>query len=174
MWNRRSAYLLLSLALVAGLISLPACKKTSSEKMAENMMERALEKGSGGKANVDIAGGKVKIQGAEGVGEIEYGATKWPDDLPEGALRYEGGKIKGVTRSTRPDGRSWMVMLEGVDVASVNAYVEALKGEGWTIPTNMVVDKGGMFQAEKEKLYLIGMYNAEEKIISLSFVLRNE
>ncbi|MBM3294873.1 MAG: hypothetical protein FJY82_10150 [Candidatus Aminicenantes bacterium] len=174
MRNRRSAYLLLSLGLVLGLLALPGCKRTPSEKMAEKMMERALEKASGGKADVDFAGGKVRIQDAQGVGEIDYEAKTWPNDLPEGVLRFEDGKIKGVTRSTHAAEKSWMVMVEDIDVASVNAYVEALKAEGWSIPMNMVAERGGMFQAEKESLYLIGMYNAEEKIISLNFALRNE
>lgn len=170
----RSFYFVLSLALAAGLLAFTGCKKTADEKMAEKIMERAMEKASGGRADVDIAGGKVKIKDSTGAGEIDYGATTWPDDLPEGSLKFENGKVKGVTRSTRPDGKNWMVMVENVEADAVNAYVEALKGAGFAIPTNMTAGQGGMFQAEKDKLFIIGMFNAEDKFISLSFVLRNE
>jgi hypothetical protein len=174
MSKRRSYDFVLLFVLAAGLLAFAGCKKSAEEKMAENLMERAMEKASGGKADVDLAGGKVKIKDATGADEIDYGATTWPDDLPEGALKFESGKVKGVTRSTRPDGKNWMVMVENVALDSVNAYIEALQGAGYAVPTNMTTGQGGMFQAEKDKLFLIGMFNSEEKILSLSFVLRND
>ena len=173
--NRKGLFFAAAALVVLGLAVLPACKKTPSEKMAENMMERGLERATGQKTDVDLAGGKVRIQGEGGErSEIEFAGAKWPEDLPEGVIKFEDGKIKGVTRGQRPDGKSWMVMLENVKAESVSQYVEALKAEGWTVPMNMTMEKGGMFQAEKEKVAIIGTFNGEEKICSLSIMSRND
>jgi hypothetical protein len=173
--NQFGLFLAASALVILGLAVLPACKRTPNEKMAEKMMERGLEKATGQKTDVDLAGGKVRIQGEGGErGEIEFAGAKWPEDLPEGVIKFEDGKIKGVTRGQRPDGKSWMVIMENVKAESVSQYVEALKAEGWTVPMNMTMEKGGMFQAEKEKVAIIGTFNGEDKICSLSIMLRND
>ena len=57
------------------------CSCSSPGKKAqEKMMEKALEQGSGENSDVDIQGGKVKIESGDHKSEINLTADEWPKD----------------------------------------------------------------------------------------------
>jgi hypothetical protein len=159
---------------IFGLLTFSACSKTPSEKAAERKVERALEKATGEKVDLDIDKGKVEIQGEESKTTIEYGGTVWPNDLPEGVTKFEAGTIKGVTKGQRPNGQAWTILFENVEAGAINPYVESLKAGGWTILAQMTMGQGSTFQAEKNAVKIMGMYNLAEKVLSLSVVVEKD
>ena len=156
-------FVVLSLAavLVCGLTLLTGCQK-ASEKAAEKMMENAISKSTGGKANVDIKGGKVAVTTKDGTSEFSAGGTEWPADLTLDIPKIEG-KIKGIFRTSTPQGKNWTIAMEGVASDVPAKYVKALEEKGWTIGMNMTTDQGGSAQATKDKDIVVLNYTSYDK-----------
>jgi hypothetical protein len=162
--RRRIGIIGLALALVAGLASFSACKKTANERMAENMVERAMDKATGGKADVDFSGGKMRLKTKEGETTIGV-ASEWPSDLPEDFPKLASGTIKGVTRTESQGSKAFHIVIEGVEAEAVEKYLETLKESGWTSQMSTTTDQGFMHQLTKDNnLVILG---GNEK--SLSF-----
>jgi hypothetical protein len=155
----------LSVLLILGLIGMTGCKK-AGERFAEKSMENAIEKASGGKAEVDLKSGNVKVKTAEGETSFST-AHEWPSDLPEGVPQFKMGKVKGVTRHQAEGKNVWNVILESIEPGAIEKYTELLKSGGWTIGQTMSMGEGGMIQATKDTLGLIVMFN-QDKTASLS------
>ena len=155
----------LSLLLIFGLIGMAGCKK-AGEKMAEKSIENAIEKASGGKAEVDLKSGNIKVKTAEGESSFST-SNEWPNDLPEGVPQFKMGKVKGVTRHQAEGKKTWNVILESIEKGSVEKYTELLKSDGWTIGQTVSMGDGGMVQATKDKLMILAMFN-QDKTVSLS------
>ena len=151
----------LAAVLVCGLVLLTGCQNTR-EKAAERMMENAISKASGGKANVDIRGGKVAVTTKDGTSEFSAGGTEWPADLTLDIPKVEG-KIKSVFRTSTPQGKNWTIAMEGVGAEVLGEYVKTLEGKGWTIDMNMSTDQGGSARATKDKDQVILSYSAGDK-----------
>lgn len=165
--SRRSAgFLALLLVVAAALVLTGACQR-ASEKRAEKMIENALEKASGGKADIDLKGGKMSIKTDEGqadvslegdkltvksedgTAELSSGGNKWPEDIPGDVPRFEGGKITATLRGSQGQGKTWTIGFDGVEEADYAKYVEALKADGWQIIVNMSAEDGAVTQARK-------------------------
>jgi hypothetical protein len=150
--------------LILGLVVLPACK--SGEKTAEEMAKNAIEKATGGKANVDIKGGSVKVK-TEG-GEVSWGeAAAWPEDLPSDVPKFTYGKVTGVVRATSADGKHWTLALAEVEAEGMSQYIETLKTAGWSIVMDARSAEGGTVIAEKGKFNLTLGYSESGKTGSL-------
>ena len=94
----------LAALLVVGVVLTTGCGNTR-EKAAEKMMENAIAKATGGKANVDIKDGKVAVTTKDGTSEFSAGTTEWPADLTLDIPKVTG-KIKGVIRTSTPQGKN--------------------------------------------------------------------
>ncbi|MGD0783214.1 MAG: hypothetical protein ABSA30_10200 [Candidatus Aminicenantales bacterium] len=151
----------LAAVLVCGLVLLTGCQNTR-EKAAERMMENAISKASGGKANVDIRGGKVAVTTKDGTSEFSAGGTEWPADLTLDIPKVEG-KIKSVFRTSTPQGKNWTIAMEGVAADVPAKYVKSLEEKGWTIALNSTTDQGGMAQATKDKNMVVLTYTNDNK-----------
>jgi hypothetical protein len=151
----------LAALLVAGLVLTTGCGNTR-EKAAEKMMENAIAKATGGKANVDIKDGKVAVTTKDGTSEFSAGTTEWPADLTLDIPKVTG-KIKGVIRTSTPQGKNWTIAMEGVGAEVLGEYVKTLEGKGWTIDMNMSTDQGGSARATKDKDQVILSYSAGDK-----------
>ncbi len=151
----------LAAVLVCGLVLLTGCQNTR-EKAAEKMMENAIAKATGGKANVAIKDGKVAVTTKDGTSEFSAGGTTWPVDLTLDIPKVEG-KIKAVFRTSTPQGKNWTIDIEGVAADVPAKYVKALEEKGWTIGMNTMTDSGGSAQATKDKNMVILTYSNSNK-----------
>ncbi|OPZ26339.1 MAG: hypothetical protein BWZ02_02065 [Lentisphaerae bacterium ADurb.BinA184] len=100
------------------------------ERAAEALIERAIEKDQGGKADVDITAGGIKVKTGEGEMELNAGeGVKLPADFPSDVTVYSGAKVRSVIKV--PDGTG-VVLESGDAVAKVAAaYREKMKAGGW-------------------------------------------
>jgi hypothetical protein len=158
----------LAALLVAGLILTAGCKNVG-EKAAEKMMENAISKATGGKANVDIKDGKVAVTTKDGTSEFSAGSTEWPADLTLDIPKVEG-KIKGVVRTATPQGKNWTIAMEGVAAGTLGEYIKTLEGKGWTIDTNVSTEQGGSARATKDNDQIVLTYSAANKGFLLNVI----
>ena len=136
-------------------LALTGCGKKanekSSEKAAEKSMEMAIEKGSGGKAKVDISNGGISVK-TEGKDKMEMTAgqgAKVPGDFPKDILVYKGAT---VLSSVKTEG-AFNVTLQTTDTTNLvsDTYKEAMKNEGWTEKGATVMGEMTMLQYNKDK-----------------------
>ncbi|MBI5583944.1 MAG: heavy-metal-associated domain-containing protein [Deltaproteobacteria bacterium] len=156
----RSGRLILTLG-AAIMLTLAACSGKSAQ---EQIAEKALEKATGHKADVDLQQGKVTVKTGDGQSEISFGQEgSWPKDLPADVPAFAQGKIKGVTRSTQGGKQSWNVVLEAIETGSLQNYGKKLEAAGWKSLSTISTAEGGMIQATKGKLLIMAMFNEKEK-----------
>ena len=153
--------------LAAGLMGLAGCKGKVEQTVAEKTVEKMLEKATGGKADIDLEEGKIKVKSADGETEVSTGAAEWPNDMPGGVPKFTQGKVKGVTRASDRGSKTWNVILEEIEDGAWDKYAETLKSNGWTILQSMNMGEGGSLQAAKDKLLLVAMFNNTNKNASM-------
>lgn len=166
----------LAIVAAAGLIAFAlllagaACKrKSAQESIAENRLERALEKASGGKVDIDLKGGTMKVKTAEGESVLTTGEQKWPEDLPGDALALDPVKVRAVSRTEDENGKQWSIHIFDFSDTVLEDYSAKLKEGDWEIQSNMSMGKGGMLSASKGSLQVHLIVNAENKTGSISF-----
>lgn len=167
---RKTAFIALAALVSITLLAGTACKsKSAREQMVENRMERALEKASGGKVDIDLRGGTMKVKTAEGDSVLTTGERKWPEDLPEGAIKFEDAKVRAVARSSTEEGKNWTIHLLEVGENALAEYSAKLKDGGWTIQMETTAGQGGTTVATKDGLMVNVMINADQKVGIVSF-----
>lgn len=162
----------LTAVLVFGLTMLTGCQK-SGERATKKMMENAIAKATGGRANVDIKDGKMAITTKDGTSEFSIGGTEWPADLALDIPKVEG-KIKGVMRTSTPGGKHWTIDMEGVAADVPEKYVKALEEKGWMIGMNTMTNQGGSAQATKDKDMVLLTYSNSNKGLVLHVTVGTE
>ncbi len=137
--------------LMATVLVLTGCGKSSSEKLAEKMIEKGMGK-DGIKGDVNISDGKVSITGTDregkkfavdqsgesvtiksqdGTATFSTGpSARLPEGFPKDVYVLDGAKV--VTAMTVPEGFS--VVLQAKDGADKVAasYKARMTGNGWT------------------------------------------
>lgn len=165
-WGRALLVMGIMAACVACLV---ACGgKSPGERIAEKAMEKVIERGGVKDADVDLKKGTFRYTTEEGEGAISFHEEGWPKDLPGGVPEFAMGKVKGVIRSEQDGKKSWNIVVESMEDGAVAKYTKLLEGKGWNIVSQMTMQEGGMVQASKDELILIGMFNTEEGEGSLS------
>ena len=121
------------LAVAAALVVLAACGK-AQEKVAEKMIESAIEK-DGGKAKVDLSSGGVKVTTTDASGkttQMEMG-TAHVSEADVGVAFYPGTKpAEGQsTKIKTPDGDAYTTVLHSDDAPDKVAafYRDKLKAQ---------------------------------------------
>ena len=133
---------------VAMALAVGGCGKSSEEKA----MEQAIEKGSGGKADVDLSKQKMTFQTKEGEKiEIATGGEgiKLPDDFPKDILVYAGTKVESAVKT----GDAHQLGLSTPDAPEkvAEAYAAQMKKDGWAEESSMKTPEMTMLQYTKEK-----------------------
>ena len=123
------------LCLISGLILLAACTKAGREAAIEN----AIEKESGGNADVNINNdGSMHIETSEGT--YDAGSNRLPADWPTDVTAYAGATIQ-YSGSTNPAtgkaGAAAVLMTADKPEKVVEFYKADLRAKGWTIATTM-------------------------------------
>jgi hypothetical protein len=144
--------------LIALLALIPAACRKSREQAAEEMAEKIIASQSGGKAEVDLSGGKVKItsteKGKEGTFEFSGGKDmKLSSDFPGDVPLYPGSKILAQMKM---GAGNQQVTLQADDPTKdvYDYYTKQMAKNGWEIvqemkmpPTFTLVGKKGKRQA---------------------------
>ena len=167
---KRAGFVVVCLMVAASLIVSTSCKKKSpSETLAEKMIEKA----SGGKAEVDIRGGTMKIKTAEG--ETTIGAlAKWPSEIPADVPKFEGGKFATAAKMNSAEGTSWVMNFRDVDEAAVKAYIQGLKDAGWKENQAFSTPDSDMFIGAKGNLAATMAYIKANKGLSFTVLAKTE
>jgi len=170
MSQRKTVCVVVSLVCVVALAVGTACKsKSASEQMAENRIEKAMEKASGGKVDLDLKAGTMKVKTAEGDSVLTTGEQIWPEDLPEAAIKFEDAKVRAVARSSTEEGKNWTIHLLDVGENALDGYSAKLKDGGWTIQMETTAGQGGTTVATKDGLMVNVMINTDQKVGIISF-----
>lgn len=134
-----------------------------SEKIGERLGEKILEKGTGGK--VDINNGSVTFTGKEGTMQVGTSA-KWPEDMPSDVPNFSAGEITAAVRINNASTNGWSVIVKDVEGKQVADYVNQLQVVGWKI-TSQVNYGTTMFQLEKGDYKLNLAYDKTSKSVNL-------
>jgi hypothetical protein len=114
--------------------------QTIGQKIGENMLEKAIEQGTGNKVDVNADGENVKIKTKEG-GEVAVsgeGTIKLPSDFPSDVFVYSDAKItyasSSPANSAEGTSASYMVAYsvnQSVDEVA-SKYKDEMVKNGWT------------------------------------------
>jgi len=167
MKSTRIKIVVVVLAAAAVVLAAGACKgKSTSERLAENSVAKAIERATGGQAKVDLKDGTIKVKTAEG--DVELGATKtWPSDFPTDVPKPSTGKIAGVVRSTQEEKKYWNITILEVEPGTFAKYQDELKTQGWEIKSVTTMGDGGIMNAQKDKLEIVATFADKGKTINL-------
>ena len=171
---KKSGVVIAALFIAAALVAGAACRsKSAEEKIVENRLESALEKASGGKVDIDLKGGTLKVKTADGESVLTTGEQKWPEDLPAGMIKFEGAEVSSVARTGDEERKVWSVHLTDFGEGVFERFAEKLKAEGWTIDSSMAFDNGGgSIAATKDDLQISAMISVEDKTGIVTYTLR--
>lgn len=140
-------YSLLSLAVILSLFS-AGCGKSITQKASEKAAEKIIEKQTGGKANVDINKGNVKVETKEG--KMEAGENvKLPSDFPKDIYVIEG-TIKAAISDQAREGQTISIETDKSMDEVYSLYQEKLKSDGWKITGTMAYGDVSTVVAEKD------------------------
>jgi hypothetical protein len=160
----RSAGIVLALLAVSGTIS--SCQK----KVEDVLIEKALEQSTGNKIDVKSGGENITIESEGQKIQIQGKGGAWPEDMPAEVPKFSWGKIKAVTRSETPEGKSWVVVCENVPGNIVKDYESVLKSSGFQTVSTIVTSEegeGGTVSGSKEKLKIILMTGSGSASLSV-------
>jgi hypothetical protein len=133
----------MTMVLVFGLIAIGGCKR-AGEKLSEKIMEKAIEKNNGGKADVAIKDGAISVKTAEGeyVGFSGEGA-QIPPDFPADVFVPKEAKL--LTTVKVPEG--FALTLESKQSADQLAAECAakMKADGWDEQSSLVMAENLLF-----------------------------
>lgn len=127
---------------------LSGCGKSISEMTGEKAAEKIIEDRIGGKANVDVDNGNVRIETKDG--NFETGKNiKLPSDFPRDVYVIEDNLTSAM--SNQADGGFTISLETGKTVEEVSSiYQEKLKAESWDITGTMNYGDSSSVIAEKD------------------------
>jgi hypothetical protein len=142
-------------------------KDKMEDKVAESIAEGLINKAVDGEGKVDIDGDKVSIKGKDGE-EYSFGEAEWPNS---GAAKQIPQLSKGTVVSTMNSEQYCMIMLEEVEQADFNRYLEEIKAQGFTNDSyEFTSDTGCNYSASKDENTTISvMYDSETKAVIINY-----
>lgn len=153
---RRSMILAFSTLLI-----LAACGKAPADRAAEN----AIEKETGGTADINSRDGTVHVETSEGT--YDAGSNTLPTDWPSDAPTYPGAEIQYSASMNPTTGKQGaMVVLQTSESAEkVLAYYKTqLQSQGWSIEGTMSAGGSTTLAAKKgERVLSLIVSDAEGK-----------
>lgn len=152
-------------------LGLPSCRQ-GGEKAQEKTLERAIEQGGGGNADVDVDNQKITIESEEGKMQINTADNQWPSDAPPEVPKVTAGEIAGTTTSESARGRNWSIRFTGIGIEELDRYGALLKDNGFIKTSTMKAPKGGMVSGQKGNIGVI--FTVSEKVSSLIITVEQE
>jgi hypothetical protein len=135
-----------SVAVLCCAVALSGCAKKAGEKK----IEKAIEKQTGGKADVDLSEQSLKVKTDNGEMRMTAGkSAKVPDKFPKDVLVYKKASIEAAVEV--PQGFN-LVMSTGDDKTKViETYKKEMAAGGWTQKGSMDMGAQMMLMFEKDK-----------------------
>jgi len=118
-----------------------AAQEKIQQKMGEKVAEGILNQASGGKVNVDLNNGEVKVKDKETGGEWSYGENvKIPDDFPKDIPLYPGAKALSYMASGN-DKKGTTVVLQTTDdtAKAMDWYKGQMESNTWKLGDTMTI-----------------------------------
>jgi hypothetical protein len=125
------------------------CGRKPAESVTEKLIERAIEKGQGGDAKVDISEQGMTIKTKEGEFVAGQGeAVKLPADFPGDVFVYP--KAKPIVTAKTATG--FMVHFQTADAVEqiIARYGEEMAAKGWEQESSMNSPQSSMLRFTKE------------------------
>jgi hypothetical protein len=161
-----AAVAFISFALLSG----TACqRKTEAERAAEDRIHRAMEKATGGKVGIDLRSGALTVRTPEGESVLTGGGQKWPDDLPQGVVKFESGRITGFTRADTGNAMTWTIQVMDIAENALTSYTDKLRENGWTVGVSTTMLQGGTVQATKGDLAVDVAVYGDERTAAVTY-----
>lgn len=132
----------------------------AGDKAREKSLETAIESSSGEKADVDIDGKKVTIEGDNYKTELNTGGNKWPGEIPEDVPEFTYGVIDGTTTTETDEVHGWGINFRDVPKDAVEKYNTALKEKGFKT-MKVIMDEGGSVTGEKGNI-IVSLISGED------------
>lgn len=142
-------FLMRSPFVAVGLLALALCACSPGESAMENAAERAMERETGERADVDINGEKITVTTDDGT--VEMGGSipgDWPTDVPT----YAGATVTYSAMNEADGATNAVLILSSTDSAQqiVDFYKSALTQNGWTTKNVIVSTVASGLEAEKD------------------------
>jgi hypothetical protein len=129
--RRRRSLLAAAPAVVIGLAVLGSC---SSEDVAEQLTEQAIESSGGEGANVDVDSetGQVDIETEDG--SMSFGTAELPDDWPSEIPLPDGYELTNAMVTGADGERSFIIggTFDGDAMETFDSLTEQFAEDGWT------------------------------------------
>lgn len=137
----RSSHLRVILVLCIAVLALSV---TGCQTIADKAAEEVIEQSTG--VEVDKSGEDVTIKGEDGTEITASTGGELPEGFPEDVPVYEGE----IVNTIKADKGYSVIVATTDDVQTITDWYKAeLEKEGWEIKTEMTVEGGGVFTAEK-------------------------
>lgn len=134
--------------LVYGIVS--NVMKATTGKVAENMVENAIEQSTGGQAEVDLDGGTGEMTVETEAGKFTAGKNEIPENFPQDLPLYPGAEIVQTISGTE----AVSVVLSTGDTVSEAAdyYKLKLTENDWTLVSTTTIENATVYGIEKEAM----------------------
>jgi hypothetical protein len=142
-------------------------KNFLGKKIAENVVEKTIEAGTGAKVDLNSAGeGSLKVKSKDG--ELAVGTSaQWPSDMPSDVLKFSSGTIVAAIKTDNEQGKAWSVVVKDVEKSAVDAYLADLKAQGWKL-ISQVETIVSVNQLEKGIYRMSIAYDATSKGVNMT------
>jgi hypothetical protein len=107
-------------------------------KAEERRIEKAVEKATGAKTDVDLSRKRMDIEGKTGDAEYKMSigqGAEMPKDFPGDVPVYKPSTVAAAMKIG--DGHSLSLTTKDSQERVVQAYAKLMEGEGWTVETSM-------------------------------------
>jgi hypothetical protein len=148
MTKQKFKFLSLLLILPIFTLVLSGCGKSISQMAGEKAAEKIIENQTGGKANVDINNGNVKVNTKEG--NIETGSNvKLPADFPSDVYVIDGNMVAAMSDQANKGFTISIEINKSLDEAFA-IYQDEFKKQDWKITGTMNFGESASVAAEKD------------------------
>jgi hypothetical protein len=147
--SNKTLLIIIAAVIVLGLLGAGGyfIQQKFAEKTGEKAAETALEKASGGKANVDVSEGGDKVSIKTDEGSVTMGGGSVPKNWPSDVTVYKGAKVTGSAETD--EGLSLMLETSDSVEKVYEFYKSDLPSKGWSLSMNATYGGASMLQGEK-------------------------
>jgi hypothetical protein len=148
---------------------------SASEKISEQIVEKAIESEGGEDVDVDIDAdkGEVNISSSEGNFNMKAsGEAEWPDEVPSYVPEFEG-KIISVVETESEGHKHFSIIYEDLDNLDMDDYADDLESNGWDVVSRLETGDVWMVQASRgdnDDEFINATVNTDENSGSIMYV----
>jgi hypothetical protein len=148
---------------------------SASEKISEQIAEKAIESEGGEDVDVDIDAdkGEINISSSEGSFNMKTsGEAEWPDEVPSYVPKFDG-KIISVVETESEGQKHFSIIYEDLDNLDMDDYADDLESNGWDVVSRLETGDVWMVQASRgdnDDEFINATVNTDEDSGSIMYV----